>query len=327
MQKTPALLNIICALDCEAKPLIQKYQLKKNYHSTVFALYSNQDQGISLIVSGVGKIKMAASVSYLHQLNGANSFVNIGIAGSGENEVGEVLIAHKIKDSATGITSYPHIGQLKKIQQLGRKRPRLLPVSISPARETRADGDQRGELHFSPLETPSPITHAQAPENFFVKTAELITFDQPQQTYPLTGMMDMEASSFFLAASMFVDQSFIYCMKIISDTHQSQIQAINAKSVAALVTGSLSKIDQIIQQILQLAKQEQKAAMGDLDADGFLKRWHFSQYQVNQLQTMLRRWKVLLPQSNPLLHCQDAKDSKQVLTSLDAHLTQLRYVW
>src|SRR3989338_4372007 len=49
-------------------------------------------------------------------------------------------------------------------QQLGRKRPRLFPGLISPARETRADGDQRGALHCSPLDSPAPLSPLQAAE-------------------------------------------------------------------------------------------------------------------------------------------------------------------
>ncbi|HLF66521.1 MAG TPA: 3'-5' exonuclease, partial [Gammaproteobacteria bacterium] len=55
------------------------------------------------------------------------------------------------------------------VQQLGRKRPRLFPVIFSPARETRADGDQRGALHCSPLETPSLLSLGQAQEISFFK--------------------------------------------------------------------------------------------------------------------------------------------------------------
>ncbi len=51
-----------------------------------------------------------------------------------------------------------------QVQQLGRKRPRLFPGLISPARETRADGDQRGALHCSPLDSPSLLTPPQAAE-------------------------------------------------------------------------------------------------------------------------------------------------------------------
>jgi len=56
------------------------------------------------------------------------------------------------------------------IQQLGRKRPRLFPQLISPARETRANGDQRGALHCSPLDSPAPLSPLQAAEISYFKS-------------------------------------------------------------------------------------------------------------------------------------------------------------
>src|SRR3989344_7440381 len=57
----------------------------------------------------------------------------------------------------------------KSFQQLGRKRPRLFPQLISPARETRANGNQRGALHCSPLDSPAPLSPLQAAEISYFK--------------------------------------------------------------------------------------------------------------------------------------------------------------
>ena len=70
------------------------------------------------------------------------------------------------------------IGKQASFQQLGRKRPRLFPVIYSPARETRADGDQRGALHCSPLETPSLLSLGQAQEISFFKNGVNVEFMQ-----------------------------------------------------------------------------------------------------------------------------------------------------
>src|SRR3989344_3397452 len=58
----------------------------------------------------------------------------------------------------------------KSFQQLGRKRPRLFPQLISPARETRANGVQRGALHCSPLDSPAPLSPLQAAEISYFKS-------------------------------------------------------------------------------------------------------------------------------------------------------------
>ena len=72
------------------------------------------------------------------------------------------------------------------IQQLGRKRPRLFPLLISPARETRADDDQRGALHCSPLDSPAPLSPLQAAEiSYYAKKDlwPLVEHYLPQQNF------------------------------------------------------------------------------------------------------------------------------------------------
>jgi len=63
------------------------------------------------------------------------------------------------------------------VQQLGGKRERLFPDNISPARDTRANSDQRGAWQSSPLETPSPLTREQAPEiSCFKKVEQIVMY-------------------------------------------------------------------------------------------------------------------------------------------------------
>jgi len=59
---------------------------------------------------------------------------------------------------------------MTSVQQLGRKRERLFPDNISPTRETRVGGDQRGASQSSPLETPSRLARELAPEISFFKS-------------------------------------------------------------------------------------------------------------------------------------------------------------
>jgi len=57
-------------------------------------------------------------------------------------------------------------------QQLGRKRPRLFPDTISPAQQSCATATQ-GEMTFSPWETPSLLSLGQAQEISFFKSARI----------------------------------------------------------------------------------------------------------------------------------------------------------
>lgn len=102
------MINLVVALPAEAKPLIRHFGLRRRPDASPFPLYDND--GISLIVSGVGKLKAAAATACLHATRGAaldQAWLNIGIAGDGTRALGEGMLAHSIKDAATRRCWYP----------------------------------------------------------------------------------------------------------------------------------------------------------------------------------------------------------------------------
>lgn len=101
------MLNIVIALQAEAKPLLSHYRLVRR-SSGAFVVYDAHD--MTLIVSGVGKQAAAAATSYLHSQAGGNScsaWLNIGIAGHSQQSIGDGMLAHKITDQSTGRSWYP----------------------------------------------------------------------------------------------------------------------------------------------------------------------------------------------------------------------------
>ncbi|MEM1283735.1 MAG: hypothetical protein AAGG81_09315, partial [Chlamydiota bacterium] len=65
-----------------------------------------------LIISGVGKIRAAAAVSYLSTFIGSDRpsiWLNIGIGGMGDVATGTSFMANKITDRSSGKSSYPAI--------------------------------------------------------------------------------------------------------------------------------------------------------------------------------------------------------------------------
>ncbi len=96
------------ALDCEARPFIHKLKMKKQLDHKVFPIYRNEDT--VLVVSGVGKVAMAAAVAYaLSQLSTVQYplLVNIGIAGHKDHDLGELFLAEKIIDAETNKRYFP----------------------------------------------------------------------------------------------------------------------------------------------------------------------------------------------------------------------------
>lgn len=105
------LLNIVVALDCEARPLVERFKLKRTYQGAGFVMYGN-DRDITLLVSGMGKNAVSAACGYLAGMQSAGgnkspAWLNIGIAGHQNVPLGEGLIIHKITEQLSGNTYYP----------------------------------------------------------------------------------------------------------------------------------------------------------------------------------------------------------------------------
>ncbi len=106
------MIHFICALKCEARSLIAHYRLKHCTDSVSFPLYINPDKQISLTISGVGKINAAAATAFTHAFlytEKQDIWLNLGIAGHRELEIGEITLAHKIVDQASQCVWYPQI--------------------------------------------------------------------------------------------------------------------------------------------------------------------------------------------------------------------------
>jgi hypothetical protein len=103
-------LFIFTALECEAKPIINYFGLKKELSEHSFSLYKNDS--IVLAISGVGKIPMAAVVGYVFAMYpNVNSpvIINIGIAGHKSLGLGSLILASKISDNDSGKSFYPQL--------------------------------------------------------------------------------------------------------------------------------------------------------------------------------------------------------------------------
>ncbi|HHJ38711.1 MAG: hypothetical protein AXA67_03190 [Methylothermaceae bacteria B42] len=101
------IVHIATALLCEARPLIERYRLKRRLDITAYQYYTGD--GMALIVSGIGKVAMAGAVAYAQALNQSPNpviWLNIGIAGHPHLPVGQPRIIHKIVDES-GRSWYP----------------------------------------------------------------------------------------------------------------------------------------------------------------------------------------------------------------------------
>ena len=106
----PPVLFIFTALDCEARPLVKYFDLKKENSHVCFSIYRNQK--IVLTVAGVGKVAMAGAVAYTMAVFPSYQvplLINVGIAGHKTLAIGTLCLAMKITDGDTGRRFYPQL--------------------------------------------------------------------------------------------------------------------------------------------------------------------------------------------------------------------------
>ncbi|MCX7884734.1 MAG: nucleoside phosphorylase [Caloramator sp.] len=111
---------IVTALMLEASPLIEYYNLKKDMNINNYQVYKNED--ITLIISGVGKIKAAMAAVYIlsnFKCKKEDILVNIGFCGANslKYNLGELIIINKIKDIDSGKDYYPDVYFGKNIKK------------------------------------------------------------------------------------------------------------------------------------------------------------------------------------------------------------------
>lgn len=128
------MINIVCALHCEARPIIDLYKLSASSNS-VFPVFSNED--MNLVVSGIGKVDTAAAMAYLFAKAAQPktvAWLNYGIAGHKTAALGQWFNVNKITERSTSTNWYP-----ARYQGTNQKSSALMTVDV-PISEYDVDG-------------------------------------------------------------------------------------------------------------------------------------------------------------------------------------------
>ena len=99
----------VVALPSEAAPLIQRYRMELLCDHP-FKLYGKADKTHGLVVSGIGRSASAAATVFIAERLPSDSdliFMNLGIAGAAQLELGTIWRAHKVQARSTGKVWYP----------------------------------------------------------------------------------------------------------------------------------------------------------------------------------------------------------------------------
>ena len=106
------MIHFICALKCEASPIIDYYKLKHFQKADLFTIYSNDDRGISVTITGIGKLAAAAATSYSYTMlecGPGDVWLNLGVAGHRSHAIGDIYLANRIEDAGSARVWYPQV--------------------------------------------------------------------------------------------------------------------------------------------------------------------------------------------------------------------------
>ena len=279
------MINLLVALQAEAKPLIRHFALKGLAPVAGFRRYGNGN--ITLLVTGVGSVAMAAGTMALglaankaagqvaetssgqtidrpERLHG---WINIGIAGHKNLPVGTPVLAGKITDHASGLGWYP---------------PQVL--------------------------------------NTGVEVVTLLTVARPVTDYPETTIVEMEASGYFVTACRFSVAEFVHCFKVVSDNEETSADRLTADLVSELVASATGALDALVGELsTQLAGDaDHLVELPELAL--FLQRFRFSRTQQHQLVRLLSDHRLLCKQAATVESFIDVRRATELLAALDTRL-------
>ena len=139
----------VTALKAEAEEIIKNYALER-VATKPFPVYKNKDIDIWLVLSGIGQINAVAATTYLYVKSDASYntiWINLGIVGSRNFKVGELVQIDKITSNEFRDNYYPSPATFKNNNI---ERSNLITVN-KPETLFKSDGvyDMEGYAFFS----------------------------------------------------------------------------------------------------------------------------------------------------------------------------------
>lgn len=277
MPASPLRLNIVTALECEARPVAERLGLRKVEKKTRRPLYLGD--GVALAVSGMGREAAELTVKYLqlseefqivarnHDRTGAPSeaaCLNVGVGGHREFPVGQGVMAHRVEDAGWSRAWYPRFV----------------------------------------FEPPCP-------------TATVRTVDSVERSYFDPVVYEMEAAGFAAQASKVSSAELVHVYKIISDGPGAPPDRITKKFIEERVRERVDEIAEIAEQLQSLAGELAGAKAPPPGMEELCEQWRFTKTQEFQLRRLLVRWQALKSDSSPVEAAREARHPREALFLLE----------
>lgn len=275
-------INVMVALQCEAKPIIDALRLSRNTSAALPWFYGElAGSALHLIVTGIGQLNMATAVGWrAAQANSKNDvWLNIGSAGHAEFAVGS---------------------------------------AVRIARCAAADSDR---AHYPPLVAPWLLSDTSGVATKGL-VGELLTCNAVCDEYPAQALVDMEGYAFFRAATRFSAAELVQSIKVISDNKSTHVESLNAQRLSELIDGQQAAIIEFAKRLAELSSaslvlgQELRLALPKL-----IKHLRCTVSQQQQLMQAVQGLLNLGEDRNKLMErIGSATDVKELLRSLRGQL-------
>ncbi|MCB1755345.1 MAG: hypothetical protein KDJ38_07475 [Gammaproteobacteria bacterium] len=151
-------------------------------------------------------------------------------------------------------------------------------------------------------------------------TSQLDTLDAPSGVYPDNTGLDMEAAAFYPVASRYTEAELTQVVKIVSDTPEHSLEALDKQRVTQLVGDALPAIGQIVGRLDALACRQFDASPIRKRCDQFAERWHLTVSQQNTLRRLLERHQALFRELPSVDSLARAANGKALLKQLESSL-------
>ena len=205
------MIYVFMALYAEAKPLIEKLELKKINSRFKFTQYESPE--ICLTITGVGSIAASTAVGAVcasRDIDAADILVNIGSCAGSASSLHGIYLIHKITDEVTGRTYYPDMLYKHTFDEV-----EIITIPSVKTREKVAIVSNPSIRNTEKMQTISnPSVRMKG--KMEVATASLVR-DEEKQELISAPLYDMEAAAIYQAGSYFVGPHQMQFLKVVSD--------------------------------------------------------------------------------------------------------------
>lgn len=146
----------------------------------------------------------------------------------------------------------------------------------------------------------------------------VITVDEPENSYPVDAVYEMEASAFFDEASRHATAELVQAFKIVSDNLENPISRLDMKKIPIWIAQREAEIETLVSSLAELATLHNTSqTIPSLYHEATLKN-HLTVNQKLQLKRLCQRYRALGRESELDEHIGSVAGAKSLLAALAA---------